>query len=463
MLIVVDQLGWKLFDELAPSYTGGFKRFIDDGFVGTGRHAHANTLTCPGHATIATGTAPSVNGIIGNEWRLRGQDVYCADPSFLRVPGLSEVFTRDHGSVVAMSLKDRGAILLGGTAPTEVAWWDSGAFVGHPDAPWVHVPVPAATWTARRPDLYAQLGASDDQPWEGDAGGLGRVFPHAVDPAAKSFLATANAGTALTDEAIAAIDADHLGTRDTPDLLTVSYSQIDYIGHAYTMKSWEALDGMLALDADLGRLFDHLDASVGRDRWVAVLSADHGSAPPAEKRFALDDVTAAADAALVALGDPAGAAYDSPTIWLPEVVRADPAARSTAAKAVAARVSAIDGVTAYAWREPDGLPADFPYADALKLAFDDERSGDVYVLYDKGVVPGAKTGVSTGTSHGTPYDYDQLVPFLAVGPGVAHGTGATPIDTRRIAATTAALVGLAMPAPAMSAADEVLHADPIHP
>lgn len=469
MYIVVDQLSEELFDAQRAAYTGGLRRMVDGGASAVARHHHAITFTCPGHATLSTGVSPSVHGIVGNEWRQPsegtiGDVVYCANADFLRVPTLADQVHAAGGHVVAVALKDRAAVMLGGHGADAVAWWETTttAWKPTPATPWITAvdatPWRTRLWVARRPELYAAAGLADDQKWERDPGGLGVVFPH---PAAntlppKSFLATPFAGSALTDLAIAALDGDALGADATPDLLAISYSNVDYVGHSFTGRSWEAHDTMLALDADLGRLFDMLDARLP-GQYAVVLSADHGAAPPADTRFSLDDVTKACDATLASLGLPTGCVLEEPSLWLSPGARTGDR-KDEASRAVAAAVTALPGVDGYAWRTPEGLPADDARAatlDAIKLSLDDERSGDIYVLYEPGFIPKYPGSEYAGTSHGTPYDYDQLVPFLAYGAGVKPG--ALPeVDTRAIAATAGALIGVAMPPSAMAPLDAAL-------
>lgn len=461
--VVVDQLSYDLFDAQRDAYTGGLRRMLDTGASAVARHHHAITFTCPGHATLSTGASPSVNGIVGNEWRLPSSDaigdvVYCANKDFLRVPTLADQVQAAGGHAVSLALKDRAAIMMGGHGSDAVAWWDTStnAWLGTPTTPWISAvdasPWRTQPWVARRPELYAAAGLVDQQAWERDPGGLGVVFPHPAPAtlAPKAFLATPLAGSALTDLAIAALDGDALGADATPDLLAISYSNVDYVGHSFTSRSWEAHDTMLALDADLGRLLDTLDARLP-GQYAVVLSADHGAAPPADTRFSLDDVTKACDATLASLGLPTGCVLEEPSLWL------SPGARSSeredeASLAVAAAVTTMTGVDGFAWRAPGGLPdapASATIVDAIRLSLDDERSGDVYVLYESGFIPKYPGSEYAGTSHGTPYDYDQLVPFLAYGAGVKPG--ALPeVDTRAIAATGGALIGVVMPPSAMA-------------
>lgn len=455
--VVVDQLPQRLLDDVRPILGGGLGRLVGpEAFVATARHAHAITFTCPGHAVLSTGAAPSVSGIPSNDWIVGGERVYCGDAAFLRAETVGDVVKEAGGVVASLSIKDRGAVMMGGRAADRVVWvdLDAGAFVGTDAAALQAAVDPEAyhdrPWTALRPDWYAAR-VPDARAVEGDPGGLGVVFPHPTVAVAgkKSLRAHPAGGTLLVDAAIATVDQLKLGADERPDLLAVSFSHIDYIGHAYSSESWETMDAMLRLDADLARLFEHLDRTVGA--WSVVLSSDHGSAPAGEVtvRVRPDAVQEAADAALAAAKLPTGALFEDPGLWLPDPVRADPAQRARAVAAVTEALEKTPGVgRVYDVAAKDRWPADDPHAEAVRLSIDPERSGDLYVLqapfslYD---YPGSE---GRGTSHGTPYPYDQAVPFLAWGVGVRPGTPTEWADSRHVAPTVCHLLGLRPPADA---------------
>ena len=312
---------------------GGFRYLWESGIVyRNAHHAHANTETIVGHATLATGAHPAAHGMVGNLWfdRETGFTTYnVEDPNYrlltrgasvdadteidptqraARSEGRSpaamlvttfadELRSKTGGEarVIGVSVKDRGAISMAGHSGT--AYWfskASGEFVtstyyrdAYPE--WVNA------FNATRPaqqyagtewqllhdrDSY-QFGASDDRPWETDVGGFGRTFPHAFgdgsSPYFTTWLTLSPPGDRLVlDFAKEALVSEALGQDDVTDYLSVSFSSTDYVGHVFGPSSLEAEDNILRLDRTLAELFAFVDEKVGLDNTLIVLSADHG-------------------------------------------------------------------------------------------------------------------------------------------------------------------------------------------
>jgi arylsulfatase A-like enzyme len=451
--IVVDQLPLSLFEPVKPYLKAGFSRFTgDEGFLTTARYAHAVTYTGPGHATLSTGASPSVHGIVSNGWMEDGERVYCcATVKNMNAEALADRVKAAGGKVASVSLKDRGAILLAGSSPDALIYFDkkAGSFTG-PD--WAKADITAvleSEWQTRLPQALQALYPDEQDHEPADSWGTAS-FPHppiGVENAA-FFPYHPHAGTVVTDIAIEAIDQLDLGADDQPDLLTVSYSQTDYVGHMFSPQSREALDAMLVLDEDLQRLFVHLDTQVGADKWTAVLTADHGAAPGTARRIDQEAFNKAAQKAFNDAGFEGEIAFIEPTFNLPAAVSADPEKRARATQAIVDAIGDYDGIAgAWAWREEGGFPKDIPYRQSYIESVDNVRSGDVFVMIESGVLFTWK-GASTGTSHGTPYDYDAVVPVMAYGKNIEPGTSEQ-VDVRQIAATVGALLGVGAPAQGM--------------
>ena len=434
--IVVDQLPMGLFRAAQPQFRGGLARLTGpDSYTGVARHAHAATYTCPGHATLSTGASPAVHGIVGNGWIADGKAQYCGDIELLLADTLADRVVAQGGRVASLSHKDRGAIMMAGRSAAASVWWDKkkGGFRGTPWAERLDWRSTASQWVPRSPDALAAH-AADAQAHEGHS--LDRTtFPYPPQDDPRKFLYTPSAGQAMVDLADLAVANLDLGGGARRDLLTISFSHTDYVGHNFGPDSWEAVDALVRLDEQLGELFTALDERL-EGRWFAVLSSDHG-APPAGniRRLDEDAMIATAKAALQAAGHASQITYADPTFYLAE----DTADRQAAAVVLADAVGTIEGLSAVAWKTGAQAPASV--SDAVHA----DRSGEVFVLPDEGWVFAHKKAPTTGTQHGTPHDYDAQVPLLAVGAGVNPGRAAAELDTRQIAPTVAALLGVPEP------------------
>jgi len=446
--LVVDQFPMDLYHRTLPHFEHGLARLTGaEAWVGTAQYTHAVTYTCPGHATLSTGASPLVHGIIGNGWMQDGEPRYCGDIDNLLADTLADRVKAAGGDVAVFSLKDRAALMMGGRSPDAIAWylkdeatWSEGA----PD--WLDntgiLSVLDRPWEARRPELYAEH-FPDAQPHEDEMAPVGNTFPHPAPTAEhpRLFRVLPASGGVLTDVAIQSVDAHDLGADDVADLLVVSYSQTDYVGHAYTPQSWEAMDAILALDEDIGRLLDALDERLGRDGYAVVLTADHGAANSTAEWIDTDQMMEAVQAASDGAGLQGEVRYGDPFLFLP--AHEDPTVREAAARAVAAVAAEFTGVVgAYPWRF-EGLPEGLEVRDAVAQSLHPERAGDVYVLLGEDVLLSYQ-GSTQGTGHGTPWLHDAAVPLLFLGPGVVADKELR-VDARAVAPTAAAL--LQLPAP----------------
>ena len=332
--ITVDQLRGDLptryYDRLSDA---GFRYLWDKGLVySNAHHAHANTETIVGHATLATGTHPSLHGMVANVWidRESGFTTYAIEDSDYRlistgadVDANTEIdhtqraarsegrsparilvstfsdelksYSAGQAKVFGVSVKDRGAVSMAGHAGK--AFWFSKALGEFVSSNYYYDRYPqwVVDWNAMKPAhryagktwqlLHEQsdylFADSDDRPWETDLAGFGRTFPHsyaAVD--SKYFttqLTTSPAGDELTLEfAKTLLLQEQIGQDDITDYLSISFSSTDYVGHLFGPSSLEAEDNILRLDRKLAELFQFIDQQVGLKQTLIVLSADHG-------------------------------------------------------------------------------------------------------------------------------------------------------------------------------------------
>jgi len=494
VFIVVDQLRADYLVRYGGLLQHGFKRLTTQGaYYKDAAFPYLTTVTCPGHATIGTGTHPYRHGMISNAWydRTTGRGITCNDDpgatdvgyaagpagpgdsaTNMRVPALAEVMAGSLKSRVAvMSMKGRSAIGLAGHTAGFVTWfgdrnaWKTSSVFSRAPVPWFvaylkgNPPERDAgkTWVRTLPaERYTY---EDDAPGERGAGGWGATFPHpmgAADDAAYSahWMQSPYLDEYLGRMAEAAVDKMHLGTQERTDFLGISFSSMDSVGHGYGPRSHEIQDMLVRLDATVGRLLDHLDKKVGAGNYLVALSADHGVADLPEQnadggRQPATTVRAVIEAAVKpALGGegPSIAAFFGADVYFKpgiyDRLKADP----TALRAATAAAEALPGV-ARVFRSEEISTADARSSQdaqlrAAALSHFPGRSGDLTVLVKEHWIMTA-----SGTTHGTLYDYDRRVPLILYGAGIragVHGEPATPAD---LAVTVATLIGVTLPSP----------------
>jgi hypothetical protein len=486
-------------DQLAPD---GLRRFLDRGaWFSDARYAHAFTVTGAGHATMLTGAYPHRTGVIGNDWRDRvtGEPEYCTgdtahayighktqkldgtSPKNLMVETVGDVLRRAdaRAKVIAISGKDRGAILPAGKTGTAYMYMAStGQFASttfymkeHPA--WVtafHAAKPAdrhfkASWTPLLPDSAYAKSLPDDQPWYSPGGKLPKVLGEGQDkpgPAYYGALIRTPYGDALTlDFARAAIAGEALGQDEVPDILSVSLSTHDYINHGYGPESRLSHDHVLQLDRLLEAFFRDLDRLVGKDRYVLVLTADHGFMPAPEYAKSLGrnagrqnvpQLLAGVNAALqqkfgeakLARGFSAsGVLLDNAAIAQRKL---DPAAvQNEVRRAVLAEPGVAAAFTRTELENPASLPADTPFFAQVRKTWNRERSADVQmVIREYWLFESRRTFAAT---HGSPYAPDYTVPILFYGPRwVTPGRIDATAEVVDIAPTLAKMLQVAVPA-----------------
>lgn len=323
--IVVDQMRYDYLTRFYDKYgEGGFKRMMNEGFNCKNNHFnYIPTKTGPGHASVFTGTTPKYHGIIGNNWfdKELKRNVNCVEDDSVEPLGTlssdgkkspiqmlvstfadeNRLFTQMKGKTIGISVKHRGAILPAGHTANAAYWWDydhdgtgnwiSSTFYMKSLPKWVNdfnasgiAESYFKTWnTLYDIDSYEESG-SDVNTYERIFNGeKDSGFPHELAELKDKndgfkIIANSPYGNSLTtDFTLKAIEEEQLGNDNITDVLTVSYSSTDKVGHDYGPNSKEVEDTYLRLDLELERLFKGLDDLVGKGEYTVFLTSDHGS------------------------------------------------------------------------------------------------------------------------------------------------------------------------------------------
>lgn len=509
VILVADQFRADYLDRYRHRWKAGIRTLLDEGarFTHT-EYPYLYPTTCAGHATIATGALPRTHGIVLNRWWQRDErrSIACtadddaeivsyggsggaagagSSARHLLVPTIPDALRRQQPAsrAVALSLKPRSAIPLGGAAPTAVTWFDETARAFVTSRAFAAAPVPAVadfiardapegdlgrTWTlSDRPETYRfdDIGAG-----ERPKSGWTSLFPHPLgggsgidasagggpDPGAQFFdrwQKSPYSDAYLGRMAATLVDSFQLGQRDATDYLAVSFSALDLLAHDFGPDSREVEDLLIRLDVTIGALIDRLDARIGRDNYVIAVTADHGGAPTPEQsgggHVANEDLGQVAEQTLIARwGAPSQTPYvayvGSGSLFLADGVfdrlRADP----TAMRSVTRALEDVPGVMRVLRR--DTLSGE---ADAmLRLAaagYFPERSADLQVVPRRHWVVELRAE-NEATNHGSPHDYDRRVPLLLRGHRIQPGRYGDRASAADIAPTLAHLAGISIPA-----------------
>lgn len=520
--ITVDQLRGDLIDRFSIHIgEGGFRYLLDHGVNFTNaHHRHANTETIVGHTTLATGTDPAIHGMVANLWfdRKTGKPFYnVQDPDFPLVGAtgvdaeneidptqraattdgrsprniISSTISDEIGlhfgptsKVFGVSVKDRGAIAMAGHAGD--AYWFSkseGRFVTstfYRDAypGWIedwNSKGLVASYANRSWTLLGDVGKyafadRDDQPWETDIQGFGRTFPHNWGAAEGKYFTTlltlSPAGDEITvDFAKALLDAEQLGQDDVTDYLSVSLSSTDYVGHMFGPSSLEAEDNFAHLDRQIADLLTHVDAVVGLENTLIVLSADHG-APEHPEFLATLGIEAGlfsfervdTEPGFVRLQIDFGESADlvqnfsNPYVYLnQDLISKRSLDPLVVERAVAEELQKLPGI-AYAVGSSDlrrGSFAKTKISDAVLANFNPDRSGDIYVVFEPHWFVADFDGLHVASAHGSPWTYDTHVPLIFTGSNIVPQTVARRVETVDVAPTIASLLGTKPPSGAV--------------
>jgi predicted AlkP superfamily pyrophosphatase or phosphodiesterase len=499
--IVVDQMRQDYITRFWDFYAeGGFKKLVNEGY--SFPNAHFNyfpTFTGAGHANISTGASPSINGIVGNDW-YEAPDwnkAYCAEDKTVQGVGSSgpvgqmsprkmlsttvgdelRLATNNRSRVFAVALKDRGAILSAGHTANAAYWLDgsSGDFISSTyymsSLPrWVSDFNRRKGWNRYLDGIWkplieirklSEVVGSDDSPFENVPKGMSKpVFPYYLKSLRKEYgpelLSSTPWGNTYTfDFAKQLLREERLGKGLTTDMLIVSLSSTDYIGHLYGTRSVEVADTYLRLDQDLASFIQLLEQQVGKENLLIFLTADHGVAdnPGYSKsqqipagQYNLNSININLRSYVEAVfGEDLIDGYRNYQIFL----KRDKIASLGIKKEVVedSIVAFLEGKEGLLRVFPSRILKQYNLTDDLMLRYQrgyfPGRCGDVYLVTQPGWLE--MYWQEKGTTHGSPYNYDTHVPVIFYGKGIPSGHSFDYISISQIAPTVAALLGLTPP------------------
>ena len=498
--IVVDQMRYDYLTRFENRFgEGGFKRMMNEGFNCKNNHFnYVPTYTGPGHASIYTGTTPKYHGVISNNWydKEEKQTVYCAGDDSVASVGTEDVsgqmsphrmkttsfadenrlFTQMRGKSIGISLKDRGAILPAGHS-ANAAYWFQGKLEGKfitstyymTELPnWVkayneggNVSKYMKEWNTLY-DINTYVESGDDvNDFEGGFRGKETAsFPYdlkalSVENGGFDILKTTPYGNNIvTDFAIAAIDGEGLGKDNITDVLTISYSSTDYVGHNFGANSKEVQDTYLRLDQDLKKLFDALDAKVGKGEYTVFLTADHGAVHvPAylqSVKIPADYVNSNYEKQM--FNNFMFNTYKS-TELIENVSNNQIFLNHAKLKELKLNLSDVQNAIVneiIKYKSIDKAYAGSVFTTAsfttgieelLQNGFNQKRSGDVVYVNNPATISYSKTG----STHGSGFNYDTHIPLLFFGKGINNGSTYEKTKIVDIAPTISALLGISFP------------------
>lgn len=480
LALVVDQFRYDYLTRFRSEYHAGFARMLEHGAVFTdAHHISFPTVTAIGHSTFMSGATPSISGIAGNEWYDRelkhsvtsvsdddavvvggARGLKGSSPKKLLVSTLGDEIKMQgiQNRVIGISIKDRSAILPAGHMADGAYWYEQDS------NSWVT----STYYMPKLPDWVKAI--NDAHPIEKY---LTNTWS-AVDakPGAKPFCTMVSGGgdfcgvieqtpwgnEMIEEFAERALVNEQLGKHSGTDLLTVSFSSNDYVGHKLGPDAPEVRDMCIRTDRVLGKLLTFIDAHLGAGNTIVVLTADHGVAPLPEKSIERHmpggrlNNTVLVKAAEDALGEKYGEgkwieAQSTGSLYLNRELIA-----SKKLNLAEVEDTAADAVrhTPHAFRVYTGeaistgrVPDDF-ISIAIRNGYFPRRSPDILFIAEPFYIFGA-----SGTTHGTPFNYDTHVPVIFLGAGIKAGNYYQRVGVPDIAPTLAAILGVPSPSGAV--------------
>ena len=499
--IVVDQMRYDYLTRFWEKFSeNGFKKLVNNGFNCEQTHFnYMPTYTAPGHASIYTGTTPANHGIIANTWydKTNKAKTYCTSdenvqsvgtttnmgkmsPNKLLVTTIADELktANKQSKVIGISIKDRGAILPAGYQ-ADAAYW----FAGEDEGKWIS----STYYMKQLPKWLNELNEKNtantylQKPWktllpihdytesiadnnpyeEVFEGEKAPIFPHnlpALRKANKNYdliKSTPFGNTILKELAFEVIQQEKLGADAITDLLTVSFSSPDYIGHQFGPYSVEIEDTYLRLDREIAELLTFLEKQVGEGEFLVFLTADHG---------VVDIPQHAIDNKLPGGYFEEKATLEKMNTFLFEKFNVENLVENLSNYqlffnhdliaehqlnlidienfAVNFKLKQEGIVKAVSATSMKSAEFDSKILANVQRGFHQVRSGDVMFVLASGWI---NKWTKKGTTHGSPYNYDTHVPLLWYGTNIKQGVRAEQVAIADIAATLSVLLKIALP------------------
>jgi predicted AlkP superfamily pyrophosphatase or phosphodiesterase len=499
--IVVDQMRWDYVNKFKSFFKtqNGFLKMMNQGAsCNNNLISYLPTVTACGHTAVYTGSTPAIHGITGNSWydNIQQRMVYCVEDNSVQAVGIEnssagkmsplnvwtttigdelKLATNFKSKVFGISLKDRGAIIPAGHAADGAFWYDSksGNFISS-----TYYGKTLPTWltnynNSKKVDSFYKLGWSlslpvsvyeancDNDQNEYESKPFGKEvngFPYnLISYIGKDYgkvSSTPYGNNLVLDIATQTLINEKMGLDDITDLLAVSFSSPDYIGHAFGPNSWETLDGYIKLDELLAQFFTTLDQQVGKDNYTVFLTADHAVAPiPGyAQKHKIPAGTITDDGIKNELGKMLTAKGLNPKLisaitefniylnhnLMDSLQVTQEKLTSLITNYLEQKSNIIQVVES---RKAAYAPLPQSIRERIVNGFNPQRSGDLMFITKSGVVGGG----NTGTGHGVFYNYDAHIPLLFYGKGIKKGQVNNVNYMTDIAPTITTLLGIQMP------------------
>ena len=499
--IVVDQMRWDYVNKFKSFFKtqNGFLKMMNQGAsCNNNLISYLPTVTACGHTAVYTGSTPAIHGITGNSWydNIQQRMVYCVEDNSVQAVGIEnssagkmsplnvwtttigdelKLATNFKSKVFGISLKDRGAIIPAGHAADGAFWYDSksGNFISS-----TYYGKTLPTWltnynNSKKVDSFYKLGWSlslpvsvyeancdndqneyESKPFGKDVNGFPYNLISYIGKDYGKVSSTPYGNNLVLDIATQTLINEKMGLDDITDLLAVSFSSPDYIGHAFGPNSWETLDGYIKLDELLAQFFTTLDQQVGKDNYTVFLTADHAVAPiPGyAQKHKIPAGTITDDGIKNELGKMLSAKGLNPKLisaitefniyfnhnLMDSLQVTQDKLTSLITNYLEQKSNIIQVVES---RKAAYAPLPQSIRERIVNGFNPQRSGDLMFITKSGVVGGG----NTGTGHGVFYNYDAHIPLLFYGKGIKKGQVNNVNYMTDIAPTITTLLGIQMP------------------